>query len=292
MFERILVPLDGSKLAELALPHAEELAGAFNSEITLLFVCETPHCKSRHEHEVYVEKTAESIRKNMGGTSVKAVVVNGHAAAKINDYADQNDISLLVMATHGRTGIMSWALGSITNKVLDRVRRPILLIRAISDTQEAGPMTCFGRIMLPLDGSEAGEAALPHVIEIAKKLYPEIILLQVVAPGQHVHTVGGLDYVRFPEQLIETMKSDARKYLQKLGDRLMATNATIRLEVKLGDPAEEIIKLAGEVGTCMVAMSSHGHSSIDRWTFGSVAHKVLHSGNTPFLLVRAPEVDG
>ncbi|MFC2003771.1 universal stress protein [Chloroflexota bacterium] len=292
MFNRILVPLDGSKLAESALPYAEELAGAFNSEIALLFVCDTPRCKYRYEHQVYVDKMAELTRNNLEGerpkTSVKPVVVEGHPATEISDYADQNDISLIVMATHGRTGIMSWAMGSIANKVLDRVRIPILLIRGVSGAEEAGQMMCFGRIMLPLDGSEAGEAALPYVIEIANKLYPEIILLQVVAPGQHVHTVGGLDYVRFTEQQVASMTADAKDCLGQVGNKLTRIKATVRPELKFGDPAEEIIKLAGEMGACMVAMSTHGHSGIDRWTFGSVTHKVLHSGNTPLLLVRAP----
>jgi len=146
----------------------------------------------------------------------------------------------------------------------------------------------FNRIVVPLDGSETGEAILPYIRELAEKLRPEIILLQVVVPSQHVHTVGGLDYVRFAEEQLKLMRADAKQYLEKASKKLTGTGSIIRLEVRLGDVAQEIIKLADETDTNLIAISTHGRSGIRQWIFGSVAHKVLQVSNTPVLLVRPP----
>lgn len=292
MFKQILVPLDGSNLAELALPYTEELASAFNSEVTLLFVCDTPHCQQRYEHQVYVEKTAELVREHIEGerpkTSVKPVMLEGHAALEIVSYVTKNDMSLIIMATHGRSGIMSWAMGSIADKVVDRVSIPILLIRANVPAPEAGQEELFKRILLPLDGSEAGEATLPYIKELTEKLHSEVILFQVIASGKHVHTVGGLDYVRFTEEQVASRKESAKEYLEGASQRFAGTKATIRTELKSGNAAQEIINFADEINASLVAVSTHGRSGIERWAFGSITHRVLHHGNIPLLLVRAP----
>jgi len=292
MFKQILIPLDGSRFAELALPYAEELATALNSEVTLLFVCDTPHCQQRYEHQVYIEKTAELVRQHIGEerpkTSVKPVVLEGHAAAEIVSYATSNDISLVIMGTHGCSGLLCWAMGSTADKVVDRASTPILLIRASEPAPEPRREEIFNRILLPLDGSEAGEATLPYIKELTENLDSEVILFQVVAEGKHVHTIGGLDHVRFDEHEIDRAKARAAEYLEQVAAKMGTTKATVRYELKVGDPAEAIIRLAGEMGTCLVAMSTHGYSGIERWVFGSVTHRVLHHGNTPLLLVRAP----
>jgi len=294
MLNKILVPLDGSELGELALPYAEELARVLGSEVVLIFVCDTAQCRYRHEHQVYVEKMAQQVREYIEEKSsevtVKPVVLDGHPAATIIDYAEKNDTGLIVMATHGRSGIMSWAMGSVAHKILHAVDMPVLLIRARIPAPAGGKEgQMLDRVLVPLDGSESGEAALPYVRELAEKLKLELILLQVIAPGQHVHTVGGLSYFLFPEEEVEKTKESAQRYLEGVSRRFAGTRATVRSELRLGDPATEIIKFAAEADARLVAMASHGHSGIERWALGSVTHKVLHSGNRPLLLVRAPK---
>ncbi len=291
MYERILVPLDGSKVAELALPYAEELAGVFNSEVVLIGICEPEESQYSHMCQLYIEKMAEVVRNRIKKVSprvtVSSVALHGRTAEGIIDYAEKNDVSLVIMVSHGRSGIMPWALGSVANKVLQRIGMPILLIRAKAPHLEAGAQGLFNRILVPLDGSDAGEAALPHIRQLSEKLGSEVILLQVVAAGQHVHTIGGLDYVRFTEQQIESMKAEAKEYLEKVKQRLAGTKGVIKLEVKVGDATHEIIKFADEVKIGLVTVSSHGRSGIRQWISGSVTHKILHAGNTPVLLVKA-----
>lgn len=297
MLDKILVPLDGSELSELALPYAEELAGALNSEVELVYVCEPGESEYRHMHQLYIEKIAGQVRNHIKAypareaslaARVKAVILDGEPAAEIIDYTDKNDISLIVMVSHGRSGIMSWAMGGPAMKVIQGTSKPVLFHRA--GYPQAGKGKIFSRILIPLDGSEDGEAALPYIKEITKKLESEVILFQVVAPGQHVHTVGGLDYILFPEEQVEKMRAEAKQYLEKAGKELADTKATIRSEVKTGNAAQEIIKFADETNICLVAISTHGRSGARRWASGNVAHKILQAGHTPVLQVRAPGV--
>ncbi len=300
MFKRILVPLDGSELGELALPYAEELAGALNSEVELVYVCEPAESQYRHMHQLYTEKIAQQVknhieayhaRKAILAATVRPVVLDGDPAAEIIDYAEKNDISLVVMVSHGRSGIMPWAMGSAATRVTQRIVKPILFIRASTPNLKVGKGERFNKILIPLDGSENGEAVLPYIKELTNELKSEVTLLQVVAPGQHVHTVGGLDYILFPEEQVEKMREEAMQYLEKVGNKLTDTKATIRSEVKTGQAAKEIIKFADETKTHLVAISTHGRSGVRRWISGSVAYKVMQAGNTPVLLVRAPGVE-
>ena len=299
MWEKILVPLDGSSLAELAIPYAEVLAGAFASEVVLVHVNEPSESQYRHMHQLYIEGIAGQIRNDIrdyriGGVepvvTVNSVVLSGEPAEEIIGYTEKNDIGLVVMASHGRSGIMPWAMGSITNKVTQRISMPLLLIRAGVPSREADRGKLLNRVLLPLDGSEAGEAAVPYIKELIDRLESEVILFGVVPAGQHVRTVGGLDYILYPEQQLESVKAEAREYLEKVHQRLSGGKGTVRIEMGVGDVAQEIIRFAEEIDADLVAISSHGHSGIKKWVFGNVAHKILHASSTPVLLIKAPGV--
>ncbi len=284
--------MDGSKLAEQALSYAEELARALNSEVVLAGICEPEESQYYHMYQLYVEKMAEAVGNHIKKVSpvakVTSVALYGRPAEEIIDYAEKNGVRLIIMVSHGRSGIMLWSMGSVASKVLQRIGMPILFIRAKVSHLEASTEGLFDRILVPLDGSDAGEAALPYVRELTEKLESEVILLQVVAPGQHVHTVGGLDYVLFAEQQVESMEAEAREYLEKVSKRLAGTKGIITSEVRVGDAAHQIIKFADETNIRLVSISTHGRSGIRQWISGSVTHKILQAGNTPVLLVKAP----
>jgi len=299
MFKKILVPLDGSELSELALKYAEEMAVTLNSEVELVYVCVPAEKGYRHMHELYIQKMAEQVRNHIKAyhpgeagllVPVKTAVLDGDPAAEIISYADRNYINLIAMVSHGRSGIVPWSMGSTAFRVVQRTTKPVLLIRANAPGVEAGKGEIFSKILVPLDGSEDGETALPLVKELTNKIESEVILLQLVIPGQHVHTVGGLDYVIFPEPELEHLVEEARQYLENVSQKLADTKATIRCEVKTGNAAQGIIKYADDINARLVALSTHGRSGVRRWISGSVAYKVLQAGNTHILLVRAPEV--
>jgi nucleotide-binding universal stress UspA family protein len=264
---------------------------AFGSEMDLVLVCDTPKREHHHEHQIYLEKMAKQVTAEIGakhpGTSIKPIVLEGYVATQIVEYSNKNDVSLIVMATHGHSGIGAWALGSVTHKILHAMDTPVLLVRAGFHIPDVGRGDLFKHILVPLDGSEAGEAAITYVTELSRKLASEVILCKVVAPGSHVHTIGGLDYVYFNEDEMDKFSERSAEYLAGVATRMKDTKVTVRSETRIGNPAEEIIKLADEIGTCLVAMSTHGRSGIKQWALGSVTDKVIYAGKTPVLVVRA-----
>ena len=295
MYEKILVPLDGSDLAEIALPYAEELAGALGCEITLIHVSESADEKYENMHQLYIEKIveatiqgAEKFRKNKRAKKIKvsSVHLTGHVAEQIVDYADKENNSLIVMTTHGRSGIRRWILGNVAAKVVRATDRPIALIRA-KDTPPEARAERINKILVPLDGSKASEVVIPHVSELASKLKAEVVLFQVVAPSYFVYAIPGEAVLQphSPEDL-QNMIENSKLYLDKVGAEFRDKGIETTSEVGIGGPAEEIIRISDEIQVDMVAMSTHGHSSISLWAFGSNADKVLHAGDTPVLLVR------
>lgn len=148
------------------------------------------------------------------------------------------------------------------------------------------------KILVPLDGSRVGEAALPYVVELVAKLLPEpkveVTLIQVLSSLSH-YIVAGEESVRIPytEQEMEQMKKQASQYLRNAGESLRKKGANTKVRVSVGDAADEIIKAADEINADIIAMSSHGRSGFSRWAFGSVTDRVLRGGNRPVLVVKA-----
>lgn len=296
MYKRLLVPLDGSYLAESALPYAEELAGSLGSEITLIHVSEAGDDKYDHLYRLYMEKMveatrqgAERCREKPGTKSIKVNSVDliGHIAEQIVDYADNEKVSLIVMATHGQSGVRRWLLGNVATKVVMATERPVLLIRAKDTRPEVHEKQKLYKALVPLDGSKESEAIIPYIEELASRLNAEVVLFQVVALAYLVYSIPGEAVLQThsPEEM-ETIVTNSGRYLETVGAELRDRGINTRSEVAVGIPAEAIISMADEIQANVVAMSTHGHYGISRWIFGSTTYKVLQEGNTPLLLVR------
>ncbi len=151
----------------------------------------------------------------------------------------------------------------------------------------------FDRILVPLDGSKAGETALPSVKGLVSKLAPqkvEVILIQVLSSLVHYVIAGEVSaQIPYTEQEIDAIKNSAQTYLDKIADELKKTGADVRTMVVTGNPAEGILKASEDTGSDLIAMSTHGRSGLRRWAFGSVAEKVLHGSVIPVLMVMAPK---
>ena len=152
----------------------------------------------------------------------------------------------------------------------------------------------YERILIPLDGSKVGEAALPYIEELVSKVTPglkvEVTLYQVISSVTRQVVAGGQSFdVPYTEKEMEQIKKKAEDYLDKTGEGLRSKGATVKIRVGVGSAADEIIKAADEINAGFVAMSTHGRSGLSRWAFGSVADRVLRGGNRPVILVRAPK---
>ena len=150
------------------------------------------------------------------------------------------------------------------------------------------------KILIPLDGSKMGEAALPYVEDLVVKLLPEtkveVTIMQVLSSLSH-YIVAGEASARIPytEQEIKQMEKTAGKYLRNAAKVLREKGARVRVKVSVGNAAEEIIKAADEIKADFIAMSSHGRSGLSRWAFGSVTDRVVRGGHKPVLVVKAPK---
>ena len=292
MYKRILVPLDGSKFAEQAFPPVVELARAFGSEVVLVEVCEPEESEYGQACRLYINNEAEQLSASLEGSAanVKTTVLEGKAAEQILGYAEKSDISLITISSHGRSGIAPWSLGGTASKVLHRVGVPLIIVRVKESPEESAKISVFSRILIPLDGSERSAAVLPYVTELTKKLDSEVTLLQVVETGKHVHTIGGLEYIPYKDRDIDLVKTNAQRYLDEISSKFAGTKATVRSEVRVGDGAREIIKLAAEKDYSLIAMSSHGRAGIEAWAHGSVTGKILQASKQSLMFVPSPEI--
>jgi nucleotide-binding universal stress UspA family protein len=310
MFKRLIVPLDGSELAETALPYAEEIARHFSSEIILVNVRTPVEDIDHPEHRTYLTKmvatTEQNIKKSMDiptgeKVKVKSTIIGTsglftHPAEHILDYADKENANLIVMATHGRSGIGRLALGDTANNVARGFKHcPILLIRV---GKTAVKKFHLDKILVPLDGSVQGEAVLPYVVQVASKCKNRVILLVVVEMHYHLYSynqpaayygAAGIVKTPYSEEEMKPIKAVAERYIQSVNDKLTKEGIKAEYELRIGSPGEEIIRAEENLHPNIVAMSTHGHSGFGRFDHGSIADKVLHAGITPLLLVRPKE---
>ncbi len=295
MFKKILVPLDTSQLSEIALSYAEEMAVKMGAEVILLHVRTSADTEGKLEHKEYLDRIKAALKRS----KIKVTTAMygfperiKEPAEEIVDYADKENIDLIIMATHGRTGIGRWTLGSTANKVVRAAKRPLLLIRAGAG---AVGRVRLETILVTLDGSKYAEEALPHAESIASTFKSKVNLLYVVEPIYHFYPYSqGLGYygvagiVRVPYNMEEMKPSMdvAEKYMQDINEKLSGKGVHTSYKIRIGSPGEEIIQAEDELRPDLVMMSTHGHSGFGRFDTGSTADKVLHRGTAPLFLVR------
>ena len=303
MYKKILVPLDGSKLAEAAVTYAKDLAGRLNLDVVLLHVCNPVFQQYASMHRMYIEHAAtvaaqkiKQVQEELsGGKAVQAVDVRGELAIgyppeEILRYAEENKVDIIMMTTHGHSGLMRWAMGSVADKVLRASKIPVCLAR-VGDADEITAEKWVTRtIIVPLDGSELAEAVLPHVRALAGQCdaeLEEIVLLRVCEYPFIAVEYPEEDWTRYVNWAIENCKNVSEQYLAGVKRRLQCTGLDVRTKVLTGEAADVIIGYAKENPFNLIVMSTHGYSGIGRWVFGSVADKILHGVSSPVFLVRS-----
>jgi nucleotide-binding universal stress UspA family protein len=303
MFGKILVPLDGSELAERALQPAMELAAANAAELFLLSAAglkdmvvpsadaygvlwpEQSQERYHSELESYLGSiTREQIPAGVG--NVRSLVLDGDPAATIVDTAFMEDVELIVMSTHGRSGLGRWMFGSTTEKVLRAAPCPVMVVR------EPQPVR---RVLITLDGSRLAERALEPGLAVARALDAEITLLHV---EEHLGDVDPY-FVSELEQaeagLGEQYRLDyyyrAQHYLDEVALCLQEPALDIRTRVADGPAAQSILAFIEQEAIDVCVMATHGRSGLRRWVYGSVTEKVLRATKSAMMIVRPPRGD-
>ncbi len=301
MYRRMLVPLDGSELAEVAFNYAKNLACSLTGmEVFLLHVYSPEERGLVPKHRAYIERAADTIVRHSERTQSRARVVKaqgelamGNPAEEILRYADRNDIDLILMATHGRSGVNRWAMGSVAYKVLRASKVPVWLIRAGIAEEIVEDKLPIRTILVPLDGSKLAESVLPHVETLAKQWadgQAEVVLVRVCQPpdvSSDYPSDMPLSWEEHVELEMAKCKLEAGPYLVEIGKQLREAGLKVRQEVPLGKPAKAIIDYASSNRVSLIAMITHGRSGISRWVYGSIAEEVMLGAFTPVLLVRS-----
>jgi nucleotide-binding universal stress UspA family protein len=290
MYSRILVPLDGSILSEGVLPYARALAHAIRAPVELLRVNEPVQADAGLAVEQeYLEKIAASFA---GITDIKCRVEPGSPADTIIDHAAAQPDSLIAMATHGHSGVQRYLLGSVAEKVLHATTNDVLLVR--TEGRDTGGEACLSTVLIPLDGSELAEKALPTATGIATHLKLKIVLVRALVRfffevPEPVLPVFGT-HIPNPKELWAQAGAAATDYLNEKAARLRAQGLSDVSSVLIESGAEgapaAIIDLAKRTADSLVVMSTHGRSGIGRWLLGSVTERVIRHSSVPVLVIR------
>lgn len=295
MYRTILVPLDGSKLSEEALPIATSLARVTHAKLTLVRAAWVPRLSdlSPEDTEIHSIEVAEDylhrVKASLADEDliVETAVPFAPADEGILMEIDLRHADLVVMSTHGRSGISRLVYGSVAEAVVAHSLAPILLIRVAKTELPIQPLRANPQILVPLDGSAFAETALTHATEIARVLDGELVLMRVVVPPpQWVDPMVVLPYPS--EEVVAREELDARAYLQNLVHQLQTDGLRVRAILQVGRAADVILRECKACDADLVVMATHGRSGVNRAMHGSVAMAILHHTTRPVLLVHPP----
>jgi len=283
MFKRILAALDGSQLAENALPYVSDLAGRFRSQVHVVTVTGEAErgLSVGHVLDAYLTHIAGRLKDDK--IIARTALLFGKPSEEILKYAEKSNIDLIVITSLGKGGAGRWNLGSVAEKVSEASSAPVLLVPVNSGDRAASGLF-FTRILVPVDVSELGGAALPCVFAIGPKAGSSVTLLHV-EPRPYAPTQLARKYY---QETAEYLRKGVHKYLEKTVKDMQEDGIEADYDIVNGDPAEQILDYARNKKYDLIAISTHGRTGIVRWALGSVANKVLHATIVPLLLVRAP----
>jgi nucleotide-binding universal stress UspA family protein len=302
-YRTMIVPLDGSEYSQRALITATTLARATGAQLVLVRAASASvllgvdaseaQLKVIHEAEAYLTKWAG--RLDGMGFRVETAVPFMPAHEGILLEINQHHAGLVVMCTHGRSGVGRWIYGSVAEKILADSPVPVLLVRP---NGPVGPLllgSSQAPLLVPLDGSCYAEAALPHALALSQALDRELLLLRVVVPVMNPVSSPGQSWALAmdAEEMVVQEEQDqqmAEDYLDNLVGRLKSEGRRVKSKVRFGWPAEEIQEESKAAGAGMIVMATHGHTGLRGAILGSVALEMVHRGLLPLFLVHPTEL--
>ena len=296
MFKRILIPLDSSKLAECVLPHLVAIAQICEPEVQLLRVLEPFGVTARMrmidpvdwqirkaEAESYLSGIAARLQD--AGLQVSTQLYDGRPAERIIEVAHSWDADLILMSSHGQSGISPWNVSSVVQQVILRANRSVMIVRAYQPVTADLTDLCYRKIFLPLDGSQRAEMPLTLAESLARAHNSEILAAHIVRqPELPRRTSASQEDLLLASQLTERNRAEAIKYLEDLKSRIDAHIQT-RLEVS-SSISRSLHQIADENDVDLTIMSAHGYSGDTRWPYGSVGLGFIVYGSTPLLILQ------
>lgn len=284
MFRRILVPLDGTKRAEEAIPFAREMATSHEAQLFLLHV-EPPAASVMDE--ISIDGRMETIAADLRSAGIKTHIVTefGKAAPTIATAIDMDNIDLVVLAPEPRNLIEGLRHPSVTANVLARTSAPVLIVPT-APTSESAKLLDFGggQVIVPLDGSPLAEKAIPLALRVARRYDRPLLLVRVIPPVQVI--AAGPETYPLVRDTYDAEIREAHEYLGALRERLERTESvSVQTVFHRGIPAEVLLAVAETKPGSVVVMSTHGRTGLARIVLGSVTMAVARKCKIPVLIV-------
>ncbi len=294
MFTRILVPLDGSKLSEAALPAAEAIRRTFGSSVTLIHVLEASapsaahgekHLKDQAEAEAYLEETARRffppearVQRHVHPGGISDVPLS------LSEHSQELHQDLIIMCVHGGGSLERVVAGSLAERIISRQTVPVLLVRPGTT-----PVP-FRKVLVALDGSPAHEQGLEVAAELARSGDVRVLLATIVPTMLTLmgeKRVTGLFLPAATSELLSMTEGSAEVYLASCARRISPKGTPVETTVRRGNPARQIPRIARESGTDLIILGTHGKAGSKAFWAGSMAHRISWRTSIPLLLIPA-----
>jgi nucleotide-binding universal stress UspA family protein len=299
MFDQILVPLDGSLLAECVLPHVVAITRAFDAKVILLRVLEKNKANGTAQMfdllnwqlkktaaKLYLEKISARLQKS--GLRIENVILEGLVAESITEYALSREVKLIILSSHGRSGLSQWGISSVTQKIIFSAPTSVLIVRAQQPAASESIERQYTRMMVPLDGSRRAENVLPMVTLLARFHQSRISIVHVVkTPEMPRQMPLAREDVELSEQVVARNREEAIRYLDQVRLHSPLDGIDVQTHLLTSDNAAAALhELADKEGIDMVALSAHGYSGNNQWPYGSMVNNFILYSKVPVLIVQ------
>lgn len=297
MLEHILLPLDGSSLAERVLPHALALSEAFQSKLTLLRVVYQE--KEDNQHGVVnpmdwqmrkseAESYLKSVQSHLKEVDVESEIqiMEGKPAQQIIGFAQDENVDMIILSSHGSSGISAWNINSTVQKVLLRAFMPVMIIRAYTEGYESLTGLQYNRIFIPLDGSRRAECVLPLAKSICELQQSDVFLTHIVEePKLPRQTPLSEEIESLIDELRDINVADAEKYMKDVKDQFPTDHVETIIECSK-KPTAALHDIIDREKIDLVMLSAHGYSGENRWPYGKIALNFISYGTTPLIVIQ------
>ncbi|MFZ6030115.1 MAG: universal stress protein [Chloroflexota bacterium] len=300
MYDHILIPLDRSVLAECVLPHGIALANAFDARLTLLQVVEDcPGSAAQNavnpltwqmqkaEADAYLEDVYGRLKP--ATIPIDRQVLEGKPAQRILEFSERAEADLILLSSHGESGLSEWNISSTVQKVISRAYLPVMIVRAY-DTQPTELLALrYRRLLIPLDGSSRAECVLPLASTIARRYDSTLILAHVLnKPEMPRRLALSADEDKLLAQFIERNRQRAEKYLDDLAAELGSQlSSPVEKRLLVSEAPTTVLHEAVERENAdLVVLSAHGYSGSSKQPYGSVTLNFIAYGRMPLLIVQ------
>lgn len=299
MISHILVPLDGSTLAECVLPHILAIAPSVNTRITLLHVLEPQHTKGaeqaidplewhlkKWEARVYLDGIARQLREV--DCKVENLILEGVPADRIIEFANDNAVTLIVLSTHGRSGLSGWNVSSVVQKIILRSFKSTLLVRAYKTPNPKFTPIRYNRLFVGLDCSARAEYILPIAVELAQSNNAKLILGMVIRKPEMLDRFPLSDEdAQLVAGIVERNHRAASHYFEGLQKQLSLQGVESQVQLVASDNVIAALHdMVEQQDADLVMLVAHGHSGEGRWSYGSIATSFIAYGATSLMILQ------